>query len=75
VYEPQGIEKALMKLHGNNKMTDISYATHIGAKVGVLAATTENPSVYLFTNYNGVGNPRSGYHVIRTSENAELWEM
>ncbi|CAG9939340.1 unnamed protein product [Clonostachys rosea f. rosea IK726] len=75
VYEPQGIEKALMKLHGNNKMTDISYATHIGAKVGVLAATTENPSVYLFTNYNGVGNPRSGYHVIRTSENAELWEI
>lgn len=75
MYCPDGIEQALKTVYGGQKITDMSYASEVGAKFGLLAASVAQPSVCLFTNYNGVGDARSGYHVPRGFDQVKAWEM
>ncbi|CAM1508786.1 Fc.00g056340.m01.CDS01 [Cosmosporella sp. VM-42] len=75
LYSGKDIETALKKAFGDKALTDMSYATRIGTKIGVPAATIVEPSTFLFTNYNGVGKERSGYTVLRDSEHVKAWEV
>lgn len=56
-------------------MASLPYAATVGAKVGILAATVEQPSTNLFTNYNGVGDARVGYVVPRDCDAVRTWEV
>lgn len=63
LYRDQDLEHVLKDTYGDDtKMMDSSYATSIGAKIGLAVATVSEPSMLLFTNYNGVGEEaaRSG---------------
>lgn len=53
-YRPDNLESILQSLLGRSTtMQDCSYATGLGAKLLVLAATVlKTPSCHLFTNYN-----------------------
>ncbi len=56
IYRAKYLERLLKETYGRNtKMLDFSYATSIGAKIGLPVATISEPSTLLFTNYNGVG--------------------
>jgi hypothetical protein len=55
LYPAEHIEAALKEAFGDRRILDYSYATSIGARVGLLVATVCEPSRRLFTNYNGVG--------------------
>ncbi|OAQ60196.1 patatin-like phospholipase [Pochonia chlamydosporia 170] len=52
---------SLQHVHGHQKLTDPSHAHTIGAKIGVLTANTDQPTIHLFNNYNGHGEERAGY--------------
>lgn len=57
IYRAKHIEGLLKETYGSDtKMLDHSYATSIGAKIGLPVATTSDPSTLIFTNYNGVGD-------------------
>ncbi|KAM5358840.1 hypothetical protein ACJZ2D_014938 [Fusarium nematophilum] len=75
LYSESDIEAALKKAFGEKALSDMSYAKRIGAKVGVPAASIVQPSMCLFTNYNGIGQERSGYLVLKDSENVKAWEV
>lgn len=53
-YRPDNLDSILQSLLGRlMTMQDCSYATRLGTKLLVLAATVlKNPSCHLFTNYN-----------------------
>lgn len=55
LYPASHIEAALKEAYGNGSILDSSYATSIGAKVGLTVATVGDPTLCMFTNYNGVG--------------------
>ena len=55
LYPVAHIKAALKQAFGDRRILDYSYATSIGARVGLLAATVREPSICVFTNYNGVG--------------------
>jgi hypothetical protein len=56
LYPAENIEAALQEVFGKDKtILDYSYATSIGARVGLPVATIREPSSCIFTNYNGVG--------------------
>ncbi len=58
LYPAAGIEKTIEDVYGKAAgMLDPSYATSIGARVLLPVAAMPEPSLLLFTNYNGVGNP------------------
>lgn len=75
LYPSQGIERTFKQIHGEKKITGSSYATTIGAKIGVLTASVAPPSVFLFNNYNGIGNVRSGYRVADDCDMIQTWEV
>ncbi len=75
LFSSEGIEEALKRLHGTKKLAEPSYATTSGLKFGILTASIGQPSVFLFNTYNGIGNTRSGYHVVDNDATAELWEV
>lgn len=75
LYPSAGIEGELKAIYGNQRITDMSYASEVGVKFGLLTASVAQPSVCLFTNYNGVGGKRDGYHVPRGFEQVKAWEM
>ena len=55
-YHAQSLEQVLRDTYGSaTKMLDPSYATTIGAKIGLPVATVSDPSTLLFTNYNDIG--------------------
>lgn len=57
LYPAANIESALKEAYGSDKgILDISYATSIGTRVGIPVATIRDPSLCLFTNYNGIGS-------------------
>ncbi|KAJ3550781.1 hypothetical protein NPX13_g11457 [Xylaria arbuscula] len=56
-------------------MASLPYATTVGAKVGILAASVEQPSTNLFTNYNGVGDARVGYVIPPDCDTVQTWEV
>ncbi|KAK3933518.1 hypothetical protein QBC46DRAFT_401931 [Diplogelasinospora grovesii] len=58
-------------------MLDTSYATSIGAKIGLPMASISEPSALLFTNYSGVGEEavRHGYNVHRGPDDVNVWEV
>jgi hypothetical protein len=55
LYPAAHIEAALKEAFGDRRILDYSYATSIGARVGLLVATVRESSCCIFTNYNGVG--------------------
>ncbi|KAM7210074.1 patatin-like phospholipase-like protein [Rhypophila decipiens] len=56
MYRARYLERVLRETYGSDtKILDPSYATGIGAKIGLPVATISKPSTLLFTNYNGVG--------------------
>ena len=57
LYPAANIEAGLQEAYGKERsILDCSYATSIGAKIGLPVATVqERPSSRLFTNYNGIG--------------------
>ncbi|CZS94309.1 related to calcium-independent phospholipase A2 [Rhynchosporium graminicola] len=62
-YSADNLEAALREAFGSNRsMLDYSNATRIGTCVGLPVTTIRDTSIYVFTNYNGVGT-RSRYHV------------
>ncbi|KAI1357819.1 hypothetical protein F5Y08DRAFT_138165 [Xylaria arbuscula] len=65
LYSAQGIETALKGVFRHKKMT----------KVGILAASVEQPSTNLFTNYNGVGDARVGYIIPPDCDTVQTWEV
>ncbi|KAF3357045.1 hypothetical protein VDGD_02397 [Verticillium dahliae] len=75
LYSARGIETALQKAFGDKPLVSPSYATSIGTKIGVLAASIDSPSTCLFTNYNGVGNERTGYNVPDKCHTVKTWEV
>ncbi|KAI0525818.1 acyl transferase/acyl hydrolase/lysophospholipase [Xylaria bambusicola] len=75
LYSARGIETALKRVFGDKKMASLSYATTVGTRVGILAASVEQPSTNLFTNYNGVGDARVGYIVPRDCDAVKTWEV
>ncbi|KAI3339670.1 acyl transferase/acyl hydrolase/lysophospholipase [Ustulina deusta] len=75
LYSAQGIETALKGVFGNKKMASPSYATTVGTKVGILAASAKQPLTNLFTNYNGIGDARVGYHIPRGCNAIKAWEV
>lgn len=74
MYPDAAIEVPLRSVHGRQKLADSTYATRIGTKVGVLAATTEDPHIVLLNNYNGVGSDRIGYSAMRGVDSVYTWE-
>jgi hypothetical protein len=75
IYPDSGIAKALQHVHGHQKLTDPSHAHTIGARIGVLTANTDQPTVHLFNNYNGHGESRAGYCAMEGCELVETWEV
>ncbi|KAI0810076.1 acyl transferase/acyl hydrolase/lysophospholipase [Xylaria sp. FL0064] len=75
LYSARGIENALKRVFGDKKMANLSYATAVGTKVGILTASVKQPSTNLFTNYNGVGDARVGYIVPRDCDAVKTWEV
>lgn len=75
LYSGKGIETALQGVFGNKKMAAPSYATAIGAKIGILTASVNPPVTHLFTNYNAIGGTRTGYVVPQNCNNVRTWEM
>ncbi|KPM41094.1 hypothetical protein AK830_g5493 [Neonectria ditissima] len=75
IYSEKDIEAALRRAFGEGALTDMSYAKRIGSKIGVPAASITQPSICLFTNYNGIRQERSGYLVLKNSENVKVWEV
>jgi hypothetical protein len=75
IYPATGIAKALQQVHGHQKLTDPSHAHTIGAKIGVLTASINQPAVHLFNNYNGHGEKRVGYCAMGGCESVETWEV
>ncbi|KAK3938223.1 patatin-like phospholipase-like protein [Diplogelasinospora grovesii] len=78
MYRAKHLERVLRETYGSDtKMLDPSYATTIGAKIGLPAATVCEPSTILFTNYNGIGEGavRIGYDVHQGAEDANVWEV
>jgi hypothetical protein len=57
LYPAENIEGALKEVFGTKRsILDYSYATSIGAKIGLPVATIlEKPLTRIFTNYNGIG--------------------
>jgi hypothetical protein len=54
IYRAKHLEGVLKETLGSDmKMQDSSYATTIGAKIGLPVATVSEASTLLFTNYNG----------------------
>ena len=57
LYPSGDLENALKDVFGPTRsLLDCSYATTIGAKVGLPVTTVPDASPCIFTNYNGVGN-------------------
>ncbi|XMA20309.1 hypothetical protein WAI453_013100 [Rhynchosporium graminicola] len=55
-YSADNLEAALREAFGSNRsMLDYSNATRIGTCVGLPVTTIRDTSIYVFTNYNGVG--------------------
>ncbi|KAI1655482.1 acyl transferase/acyl hydrolase/lysophospholipase [Daldinia decipiens] len=76
LYPSKGIDGALVKVFGNKRMANPSYATLTGTKIGVLATTnTKVPVTYMFTNYNGIGEARVGYVVHQGRNDVKTWEV
>lgn len=75
LYPSEGMERALESICGNQTIAGMSYASEIGAKFGLLAASVSQPSVSIFTNYNGIGETRSGYNVPRGLSHTEAWKV
>ncbi|RSL59213.1 hypothetical protein CEP51_013959 [Fusarium floridanum] len=74
IYSEHGIEGALRKAFGDGTLAESCHAKRIGAKVGIPAATIRRPCLSLFTNYNAMGEERSGYLVLRETEHVKVWE-
>ncbi|KPA37715.1 patatin phospholipase [Fusarium langsethiae] len=75
LYAEDDIEAALKRAFGEAELTEASYAQKIGAKIGIPAATICQPSLCLFTNYNGTGRERTGYRVLTGAESVKTWEV
>ncbi|KAF3346059.1 Alpha-ketoglutarate-dependent dioxygenase alkB [Verticillium dahliae VDG2] len=75
LYSSRGIELALQEAFGEKHLSSPSYATSVGTKIGVLAASTDQPSTCLFTNYNGAGGARTGYNVPEQCHQVKTWEI
>ncbi|KAF4462509.1 patatin phospholipase, partial [Fusarium albosuccineum] len=75
IYSENDIETALKKAFGEKTLTETPHAKRIGARIGIPAATIRQPSLCLFTNYNGVGQERSGYSVLKEAEHVKTWEI
>ncbi|KAK7924655.1 hypothetical protein PG985_006709 [Apiospora marii] len=75
LYSGKGIENALKGVFGDKKIAAPSYATSIGTKIGILTASIDPPVTHLFTNYNGMGGPRSGYVVAADCDKVKTWEV
>ncbi|OBS20631.1 hypothetical protein FPOA_06979 [Fusarium poae] len=75
IYSENDIETALKKAFGDTALTETSYAKRIGAKIGIPAATISQPSLCLFTNYNGPGRERTGYLILTQAETVKVWEV
>jgi hypothetical protein len=56
LYSAEKLETAIQQTYGNSaKMLDPSYAASIGTRVLLPTARCPEPSILLFTNYNGEG--------------------
>lgn len=56
LYPADNLESALKETFGDDSsILDCSYATTIGAKIGLPVTTIPETSSCIFTNYNGVG--------------------
>lgn len=75
LYPSKGIDRVLENVFGDKVMAAPSYANVVGAKIGILAASIEQPMTYLFTNYNGIGGKRTGYVIPRESDKAKTRDM
>lgn len=75
LYPEEDIEEALKRAFGETELTEASYAQRIGAKIGIPAATIHQPSLCLFTNYNGSGKERTGYRVMTGEGSVKTWEV
>jgi hypothetical protein len=57
LYSAQSLETAIEQTYGDRRrMLDPSYASSIGARILLPVARSPEPSIFVFTNYNGVGD-------------------
>ncbi|EXU95505.1 patatin-like phospholipase [Metarhizium robertsii] len=57
LYSAQSLEAAIEQTYGDRRrMLDPSYASSIGARILLPVARSPEPSIFVFTNYNGVGD-------------------
>jgi hypothetical protein len=75
LYSGKGIEHALKSVFGDQKIATPSHASAIGTKIGILTTSVDPPMTNLFTNYNGVGDARTGYIVRSGCDNVMTWEV
>ncbi|OQU97158.1 hypothetical protein CLAIMM_03134 [Cladophialophora immunda] len=81
LYPADNLEAALKAVFGGDMgILDNSYATAIGAKVGIPVTTVLETDPCLFTNYNGAGTrPQDcGYRIVRSQDvrkRIRLWEI
>ncbi|KAF4972947.1 hypothetical protein FSARC_616 [Fusarium sarcochroum] len=55
-YSASGLERHLIATYGRDRgITDLSFASQIGAHVGVTLTRARDGAAYVATNYNGVG--------------------
>ena len=74
IYSDRAIEAPLRSVHGRQRLSDASYATRIGTRIGILTASTERPRIHVLSNYNGIGEPRIGYNAVSNIDSLYTWE-
>ncbi|KAI9762170.1 MAG: hypothetical protein M1840_001465 [Geoglossum simile] len=79
LYAADNLEEALQETFGDRSLLDCSYATTIGAKIGVTATTISDLCTCVFTNYNRAGfqSKRFGYHIVEPEDGRSsvlVWE-
>jgi hypothetical protein len=73
VYPTENIESALKEVFGSERsILDYSYATSIGAKIGLPVTTIRDTLPCIFTNYNGVGNREQNCGKSKSSHRGKL---
>jgi hypothetical protein len=55
IYPAQNLDAALQEVFSDKTILDCSSTTTIGIKIGIVASTIKL-QLFLFTNYNGVGD-------------------
>lgn len=75
IYPEKPFEEALQSVYGDVLIDGLPYPAEVGTKIAVVAATTDDPRICVFTTYNGRGGPRDGYFAVRNRPGIRVWEV